>query len=53
MAFEHPNIIRVYDAGEDTDGQLYYVMELAKRGTLRDDLQGQGCRINSASIPVI
>lgn len=35
-AFEHPNIIRVYDAGEDEDGQLYYVMELAKRGTLAD-----------------
>ena len=25
--FEHSNIIRVYDAGEDEDGQLYYVME--------------------------
>jgi serine/threonine-protein kinase len=38
-AFEHPNIIRVYDAGQDADGQLYYVMELAARGTLRDFLQ--------------
>jgi hypothetical protein len=33
---EHPNIIRVYDAGEDADGQLFYVMEIAARGTLRE-----------------
>jgi len=33
---EHPNIIRVYDAGEDADGRLFYVMEIAARGTLRE-----------------
>jgi eukaryotic-like serine/threonine-protein kinase len=32
--FEHPNIIRVYDAGEDEDSGPYYVMEHAPRGTL-------------------
>ena len=32
--FEHPNIIRVYDAGDDEDCGPYYVMEHAPRGTL-------------------
>lgn len=35
-SFEHPNIIRVYDAGEDALGDPYYVMEYAPRGTLAD-----------------
>ena len=47
-AFEHPNIIRVYDAGEDQDGQLYYVMELAQRGTLRDFLQTEALSVRDA-----
>lgn len=47
-AFEHPNIIRVYDAGEDADGQLYYVMELASRGTLREFLLGESIPIRDA-----
>jgi len=47
-AFEHPNIIRVYDAGEDADGQLYYVMELASRGTLRDFLRSETMPIRDA-----
>jgi serine/threonine protein kinase len=46
--FEHPNIIRVYDAGEDEDGELYYVMELAQRGTLREFLACEVLSIRDA-----
>ena len=47
-SFEHPNIIRVYDAGSDQDGQLYYVMELAERGTLREFLRTESLSIRDA-----
>src|SRR6266849_7452112 len=35
---EHPNILPVYDSGED-DGLLYLVMLLVRGGTLKDRLQ--------------
>ncbi|HET6332296.1 MAG TPA: serine/threonine protein kinase [Polyangiales bacterium] len=47
-SFEHPNIIRVYVAGEDEDGQLYYVMELAERGTLREFLRTESLSTRDA-----
>ena len=47
-SFEHPNIIRVYEAGEDADRQPYYVMELAQRGTLRDFLQQESLSLRDA-----
>src|SRR5579859_4701533 len=35
---EHPNILPVYDSGEDDDGMLYLVMLLVRGGTLKDRL---------------
>ncbi|HEV7883851.1 MAG TPA: serine/threonine-protein kinase, partial [Solirubrobacteraceae bacterium] len=38
---EHPNIVPVYDTGEDA-GHLYIAMRLVEGGTLADLLQGGG-----------
>jgi len=37
---QHPNIVGIYDAGEEGD-QRYIVMELVRGGSLRERLQGQ------------
>ena len=37
---KHPNILSVYDAGED-NGMLYIVMELIEGQTLKDELAGK------------
>jgi serine/threonine-protein kinase len=37
----HPNILTVYDAGEET-GMLYLAMELVEGQTLKEELQGKG-----------
>ncbi|HKP63662.1 MAG TPA: protein kinase [Polyangiales bacterium] len=47
-SFGHPNIVRVYDAGSDEDGELYYVMELAERGTLREYLRTESLSVRDA-----
>ncbi len=40
-AFSHPNVVAVYDAGED-DGQLYLVMELVTGRSLAEQLAAAG-----------
>jgi serine/threonine protein kinase len=39
-ALRHPNILAVYDYGEE-EGLAYIVMEYVERGTLKDRLQGK------------
>lgn len=39
---DHPNIIHYYGGGEDSDGLLYYVMELVEGGTVKDLLENYG-----------
>jgi serine/threonine-protein kinase len=41
-ALSHPNIVRVFDAGEASDGTPYMAMEYVPGGTLRDRLLEQG-----------
>ena len=38
----HPNVVSVYDAGEDADGRLYIVMECVEGETLADVLRERG-----------
>jgi eukaryotic-like serine/threonine-protein kinase len=38
----HPNVVSVYDAGEDADGQPYIVMEHVEGETLADVLRERG-----------
>src|SRR4051794_30431211 len=38
----HPNVVSVYDAGEDADGRLYIVMECIEGETLADVLRERG-----------
>jgi serine/threonine-protein kinase len=38
----HPNVVSVYDAGEDADGRLYIVMECVEGETLADVLHERG-----------
>jgi serine/threonine protein kinase/CHASE2 domain-containing sensor protein len=33
---KHPNIVTIHDAGETSDGRLYFVLELLSGGALRD-----------------
>ena len=40
--FNHPNIIRVYDAGEDESEGYYIVMEYAERGAVSSILEEKG-----------
>lgn len=37
----HPNVVQIYDAGED-DGEPYIVMEYVEGRTLADELEGAG-----------
>jgi len=39
---DHPNIIRYFGGGEDSDGLLYYVMELVEGGTVKELLENYG-----------
>jgi serine/threonine-protein kinase len=41
-SLDHPNIIRVFDSGEDEDGSPYMAMELASGGTLKDRIRSTG-----------
>ena len=41
-SLNHPNIVRVYDAGEEPDGRLYLVMELINGTNLRARLRQEG-----------
>ncbi|HSK99843.1 MAG TPA: protein kinase [Rubrobacteraceae bacterium] len=41
-ALSHPNIVRVFDAGEAPDGTPYMAMEYVPGGTLRDRLLEKG-----------
>ncbi len=43
----HPNILTVYDYGEE-DGLAYIVMEYVEGGTLKDRLQGEPCDCQQA-----
>jgi len=38
----HPNIITYYGGGEDTDGNLFYIMELVEGGSVRDLITSSG-----------
>jgi serine/threonine protein kinase len=38
----HPNVIGYYGGGEDTDGNLFYIMELVEGGSFRDLLASDG-----------
>lgn len=38
----HPNVVSVYDAGEDADGRFYIVMECVEGETLADVLRERG-----------
>lgn len=37
--FEHPNIVRIYDVGRETDPFIYYIMEYLDGETLADRLR--------------
>lgn len=41
-ALSHPNIVKVYDAGESANGEPYMAMEHVPGGTLRDRLLQRG-----------
>jgi len=38
----HPNVIGYYGGGEDSDGNLFYIMELVEGGSFRDLLSTNG-----------
>lgn len=38
----HPNIIAYYGGGKDTDGNLFYVMELVEGGSIKELIQSSG-----------
>src|SRR3990167_9902400 len=39
-AVEHPNIVRVHETGQLTDGRLYVAMEYLSKGSLEDEAKG-------------
>jgi serine/threonine protein kinase len=39
-AAEHPNVVRVDEAGTMTDGRVYVAMEFLRRGSLEDEARG-------------
>ena len=41
-ALSHPNIVSIYDRGEDTDGTYYIAMEYLPGGTLKDHIVRRG-----------
>ncbi|MGB3635925.1 MAG: protein kinase, partial [Rubrobacteraceae bacterium] len=41
-ALSHPNIVSVFDAGEDTDGSPYMAMEYIGGGTLAERIEKEG-----------
>jgi serine/threonine protein kinase len=49
---EHPNIVRVYDVGED-DGTHYYVMQYIEGSDLRGELKQRGRYAVDAALAVI
>jgi predicted Ser/Thr protein kinase len=49
---EHPNIVRVYDVGED-DGTHYYVMQYIEGSDLRAELKQRGRYTVEAALAVI
>ena len=41
-SLDHPNVVRVFDSGEDDDGSPYMAMELVDGGTLKDKIRHDG-----------
>jgi serine/threonine-protein kinase len=46
-AIRHPNVVEVYDVGEDSDGTTYQVLQLLEGEPLRDYIQRKG-RLDAA-----
>ena len=45
---DHPNIIKVFDAGESSDGELYYVMEILEGMGLDELIKKRGALAESS-----
>ena len=41
-AFQHPNVVTIFDAGNTVSGRVFIVMELLRGTTLRDELAKHG-----------
>ena len=54
MAVNHPNLVKVYDVGEDPDtGLCYILMEYVSGGTLRNRIREQGCLSVEESLRIV
>lgn len=54
MAVNHPNLVKVFDVGEDPDtGLCYILMEYVSGGTLRDRIKAQGCLTVEESLRIV
>jgi len=49
VQLQHDNIVKVVDAGKETDGTLYIAMEYFKRGSLEDVCRGRPAQLRAAS----
>jgi hypothetical protein len=52
-ALAHPNIVSVYDRGEDEHGVPYMAMEYVCGGTLGDYLEREGCAAAPVAIAIV
>lgn len=54
MSVNHPNLVKVFDVGEDPDtGLCYILMEYVSGGTLRDRLRTQGTLSVEESLRIV